>query len=46
MDRLMTFYLRPKMAIKAIKKIKNMEMLKSYIAGFFRLFKLKANNKK
>ncbi|MDP2645988.1 MAG: radical SAM protein [Desulfobacterales bacterium] len=34
------FYLRPKYIIKMICGIRNFAMLKSYIAGFFRLFKI------
>lgn len=35
------FYLRPKMFFKALKRIRNFEMLKSYVVGALRLFKLR-----
>lgn len=35
------FYLRPKIFFKALKRIRNFEMLKSYIAGALRLLKLR-----
>lgn len=38
------FYLRPRAIWKAIKRIKNFEMLKSYIKGAIRLLKVKAKD--
>ncbi|OGC08477.1 hypothetical protein A2230_08145 [candidate division WOR-1 bacterium RIFOXYA2_FULL_36_21] len=40
------FYFRPKTIFRAIKRIRNIEMLKSYFAGFIRLLKIKANDRK
>ncbi len=36
------FYFRPKYALKMITRIRNYEMLKSYLSGFRRLFKVKS----
>ncbi|MDD5594608.1 MAG: radical SAM protein, partial [Candidatus Margulisbacteria bacterium] len=39
------FYFRPKTMIRALKRIRNFDMLKSYIQGFFRLLGIKARNR-
>jgi radical SAM superfamily enzyme YgiQ (UPF0313 family) len=40
------FYFRPKTIFRAFKRIKNIEMLVSYLAGFVRLLKITARDKK
>lgn len=35
------FYLRPKMILRSLTKIKSFEIFKSYVAGLFRLFKIR-----
>lgn len=35
------FYLRPKYILRMLFKIKNFQMFKSYISGFFRIFKVR-----
>ena len=36
------FYLKPKVILRKLLNIRNLRMLKSYIVGMFRLFRIKA----